>query len=210
MNKIIEDLNWRYSTKKFDTEKQISTDDLNTIMEAFRLTASSYGLEPWKLFLVKNKEIKQSLLEHSWNQNQVVEAPYLLVFARNNAKFDDMVDQYFQNISEIRNVDIESLDGFRWMVNSMSSSYSEPELRNWMDKQVYIALWNILNVLAGLRIDSCAMEGVMPEKYDEVLGLKEKWYATVLALPIGYRAEDDKYVEVKKVRFPIDKVTEII
>ena len=65
MNKNIENLNWRYATKAFDVSKKISNEDLETIIEAFRLTPSSLGLQPWKLVIVQNQSIKESLVEHS-------------------------------------------------------------------------------------------------------------------------------------------------
>jgi nitroreductase len=102
MNKIIEDLNWRYATKAFDPTKNITQEQLKTILEAFRLSASSFGLQPWKLFVVKNQEKKQALLEHSWYQKQVVDAPYHLVFARNDADTDTLVQEFIDDIAQTR------------------------------------------------------------------------------------------------------------
>ena len=210
MSKIIEDLNWRYATKSFDTNKEVSQEDLKTILEAFRLSASSFGLQPWKLFVVKNSEKKQALLEHSWYQKQVIEAPYHLVFARNNSENEVLVQEFLDDIISTRNVTTESLDEYKQMMLGFLSRLSQDEKDTWANKQVYIALGSLMTVLAEMRIDSCAMEGINPEKYDEILGLTQKWFSTVVALPIGYRSPEDKYSELEKVRFPIDKMTEII
>lgn len=210
MNKIIQDLNWRYATKAFDPTKEVSEKDLETILEAFRLSASSFGLQPWKLFVVKNSEKKQALLEHSWFQKQVVDAPYHLVFARNDIDNETLVQEFVDDIVQTRNVTTESLEEYKQMMLGFLSRMSVEEKNIWANKQVYIALGSLMVVLAEMKIDSCAMEGINPAKYDEILGFTEKGFSTVVALPIGYRSSDDKYADLEKVRFPIEKMTEII
>jgi nitroreductase len=116
MKKIIEDLNWRYATKTFDPSKDIAESDLETILEAFRLSASSFGLQPWKLFVIKNAEKKHALLEHSWYQKQVVDAPYHLVFARNDADTDILVQEFIDDIAQTRGVTTESLEEYKQMM----------------------------------------------------------------------------------------------
>ncbi len=210
MNKIIENLNWRYATKSFDPSKNVSDEDLQTILEAFRLSASSFGLQPWKLFVVKSQDLKEKLLPFSWNQAQVTQAPYHLVFARNTVDWNTLVNEFIQDTADTRGVDLETLQGYKDMMLNFLANMSEEQKTVWANKQVYIALGSLMTILAEMRIDSCAMEGISPADYDEVLGLKDKWFASVVALPIGYRAEDDKYSSLEKVRFPIEKVTEIL
>lgn len=210
MNKIIENLNWRYATKAFDPSKNVSDEDLQTILEAFRLSASSFGLQPWKLFVVKSQDLKEKLLPHSWNQAQVTQAPYHLVFARNDIDSQTLVDEFVSDIAQTRGVDLESLQGYKDMMSGFLSNMSEEDKIVWANKQVYIALGNVMTVLAEMKIDSCAMEGISPADYDEILGLTDKGFSTVVALPIGYRAKDDKYASLEKVRFPVEKVTEIL
>jgi nitroreductase len=140
MNKIIKDLNWRYATKEFDTTKMVSEEDLNTIIESFRLTASSFGLQPWKLFIVKDSEKKQALLEHSWYQKQVVDAPYHLVFARNIVADSELVQDFIDDTAVTRNVDLESLEEYKQMMLGFLSRMSEDEKTTWANKQIYIAL----------------------------------------------------------------------
>jgi nitroreductase len=158
MNKIIEDLNWRYATRAFDSSKNISEADLETILEAFKLSASSFGLQPWKMFVVKDSEKKQALLEHSWYQKQVVDAPLHLVFARNDIDNETLVQEFINDISETRNVSTESLDEYKQMMLGFLSRMSVEEKNIWANKQIYIALGNLMTVLAEMRIDSCAME----------------------------------------------------
>jgi nitroreductase len=116
MNKIIDDLNWRYATKEFDSTKTVSEEDLNTIIESFRLSASSFGLQPWKLFIVKDSEKKQALLEHSWYQKQVTQSQYHLVFARNTANSETLVQDFIQDTADTREVTIDSLEEYKQMM----------------------------------------------------------------------------------------------
>lgn len=140
----------------------------------------------------------------------MVDAPYHLVFARNDADDKILVQEFIDDIAVTRNVTTDSLEEYKQMMLGFLSRMSEEEKNTWANKQIYIALWNLMTVLAEMRIDSCAMEGIIPNKYDEILGLTEKWFSTVVALPIGYRTSEDKYSELAKVRFPIEKMTEII
>jgi nitroreductase len=140
MNKIIEDLNWRYATKAFDPTKEVAEKDLETILEAFRLSASSFGLQPWKLFVVKNAEKKHALLEHSWFQKQVVDAPYHLVFARNDADNIILVQEFIDDIAQTRNVTTDTLEEYKQMMLGFLSRMSEDEKNTWANKQIYIAL----------------------------------------------------------------------
>jgi nitroreductase len=158
MNKIIEDLNWRYATKAFDSSKNISEADLETILEAFKLSASSFGLQPWKMFVVKDSNKKQALLEHSWYQKQVVDAPLHLVFARNDIDNETLVQEFINDIAKTRDVTTESLEEYKQMMLGFLSRMSIEEKNIWANKQIYIALGNLMTVLAEMRIDSCAME----------------------------------------------------
>lgn len=210
MNKNIENLNWRYATKAFDASKKISKEDLETIIEAFRLTPSSLGLQPWKLVIVQNQSIKESLVEHSWGQQQIANCSDLLVLARKNDFWDKNIEDYVTNIMETRSATKESVQWYEDMMKWYLSQMDEVQKEIWMDKQIYIALWNLMTVCADMHIDSCPVEWFTPAKYDEILGLEEKWLSSVVVLPIGYRDISDKYSELKKVRFPTDSIIEMI
>jgi len=84
MSQIIDDLNWRYATKAFNPTKKVSKQDLETIVEAFKLSPSSFGLQPWKLVIVQDQKTKDSLVEHSWGQQQISNCSDLLVLTRKN------------------------------------------------------------------------------------------------------------------------------
>lgn len=210
MNKIIEDLNWRYATKAFDKNKKVSKEDLDTIIEAFRLSPSSFWLEPWKLIIVENTETREKLLEHSWNQKQIVDASHLLVFTRVNDIKSSHMDKFLDNNSKISWASREDLKWYENMMKGYFSPMDENSLKLWSHEQINIALWFVMSVLSRLRIDSCAVWGFNPEKYDEILWLKEKWLSSVVVLPIWYRDESDKYISKPKIRFPKEQVFEVI
>lgn len=210
MNKMIEDLNWRYATKAFDPSKKVSEEDLKTIIEAFRLSASSFGLQPWKLVIVQDQKIKDSLIEHSWGQAQIWNCSDLLVFTRKNNFSSDDVEAFSKDIQKTRGASQEDVQGYEDMMKWFVSAMDEDALKVWTEKQIYIALGNIMTVCAHMKIDSCPVEWFIAQKYDEILGLTEKWLSSVVVLPIWYRDSDDKYADLKKVRFPTEEVIEYV
>lgn len=197
---VLEKLKWRYATKKFDPTKKLGEPQLQVLKEAFNLTATSYGLQPVKLLIIADDSLKQRLVEHSWGQKQVADASHLLVFCIINDIGEQYVINYFERVKNIRNTPDEILKPFRsFLANDFSNKTSE-EIKAWATKQAYLAMGNLLTVCALEGIDSCPMEGIAPEKYDEVLQLPEKGLHTVLAMPVGFRAQDDIFANFKKVR----------
>ncbi len=197
---IIESLQWRYATKKFDNTKILPQEKINTLIEAFNLTATSYGLQPLKLVVIKNKELQKQLTEHSWNQQQVADASHVLVLCIENAVGEDYISKYFDNVKATRNTPDEILKPFKDHLVDSFKKKPEAEIHNWASKQAYLAMGNLLTVCAVEEIDACPMEGFIAEKYDEILTLNDRGLTSVLVLPVGYRAHDDMFSEFKKVR----------
>lgn len=201
MTKIIDSLNWRYATKIFDENKKISETDLEEIIETFRLTPSSFWLEPWKLIIVENTEIRKELQIHSWNQSQITKASHLLVFARVKSIDEKYIDKFLNNSVKITWASRADLKWYEDMMKNYFSNMDENSKILWWNQQVFLALWNVMNTLAQKEIDSCAIWGFDSKKYDEILKLDEKWLASVVVLPIWYRSNEDKYALKPKVRF---------
>jgi nitroreductase len=197
---IIDSLKWRYATKKFDANRFLDDNQIETLKEAFNLTATSYGLQPIRLVVIKNKELQEQLVEHSWNQRQVADASHLLVICIENTVDEAYIDTYFDRVKAIRNTPDEILAPFKEFMMGSFKDKTQEELKTWSSKQAYIALGNLLTVCGTTQIDSCPMEGFIPEKYDEVLGLEAHGLSSVLVLPVGHRAEDDMFADFKKVR----------
>jgi nitroreductase len=197
---FIENQNWRYATKKFDTSKKVSEEDLNILKEAIKLSASSYGLQPYTIIIIEDIELRKKIQPAAWGQSQIVDASHLIVFA-NSVDFNDKhVDDYIENIAETRNIPIESIKGYGDFMKSKITSLPEEQKNNWTAKQTYLALGNLLNAAAELKIDATPMEGFDPVAINEILDLDSKGLNTALIATIGYRHTDDGTQFLPKVR----------
>ena len=204
---IIESLQWRYAVKKFDADKELTNKQINTLKEAFNLTATSYGLQPVSLVIVKNKEIQKQLVEFSFNQEQIAQASHILILCIPKKYDSQNVEKYFSLVKEIRNTPDDILNPFKeYMLNDVETK-TQQDLFLWNKNQAYIALGNLLTVCAVEKIDACPMEGFVPEKYDEILELDKKNLQSILVIPVGFRAEDDFMKDLKKVRKKIENTT---
>jgi nitroreductase len=202
----LQNLQWRYAVKKFDNNKFLTEEQIYILKEAFNLTATSYGLQPIKLIVIKNKELQQQLVAHSWNQKQVAQASHVLVLCVDTRMNIDDVEHYFARVQEIRETPDEIINPFRNFLKDVIANKSSEDLISWAKNQAYLAMGNLLTVCANEQIDSCPMEGFIPEKYDEVLDLASKNLASVLVLPVGFRAEDDFMKDQKKVRKELSEI----
>ncbi len=200
MNHFLETQNWRYATKKFDASKKISTEDLNTLKEAIRLSSSSYGLQPYQVIIVENPELRAELLAAAYGQSQVVDASHLIIFANEMNVGDDAVEKYLSRIGVTRNIPVESLAGFGNYMKGTINNLAEDAKNIWASKQTYLALGNLLNAAAELKIDVTPMEGFNPAQVNEILGLDKLGLNASLMATIGYRHEDDATQHLKKVR----------
>lgn len=200
MSHFLENQNWRYATKKFDAAKKITTEDLNTLKEAIRLSSSSYGLQPYKVIIVENPELRAQLQPAAYGQSQIVDASHLIIFANQTNIGDTEIDSYIKNISETRNIPNESLSGFGDYMKSNITSLSEDARNTWASKQTYLALGNLLNAAAELKIDVTPMEGFIPAKVNEILGLDKLGLNASLIATLGYRHAEDATQHHKKVR----------
>lgn len=200
MSKFIESQNWRYATKKFDTNKKISEADLETLKEAIRLSSSSYGLQPYKVLIVENPELRAKIQPAAWGQSQIVDASHLFVFANMLNVGEKEIDTYVNNIAETRGIPVENIAGYGDFMKSKIASLPEDAKNTWTAKQTYLALGNLLNAAAELKIDATPMEGFEPEKVNEILGLSELGLNATLIATVGYRHEEDINQHVKKVR----------
>jgi len=200
MSHFLENQSWRYATKKFDANKKISTEDLNTLKEAIRMSSSSYGLQPYKVIIVENPELRAQLLSAAYGQSQIVDASHLIVFA-NEINFGEAgIINFSKNMSETRGIPLESIQGYVDYMKSSITGLPEEARNVWTSKQTYLALGNLMNAAAELKIDVTPMEGFMPAKVNEILGLDKLGLNASLIAPIGYRHEEDATQHHKKVR----------
>lgn len=202
----IDKLKWRYATKKFDITKKLSDAQISTLKEAFNLTATSYGLQTMKLVVVEDLQKRSEIFPAAYNQKQVVEASHLLVICIQDNVTDKDVDTYYQQLQNERQTPVEILEPYKNQLKSVIQKMEHSKREEWTIRQAYIALGNLMTVCAFEDIDSCPMEGFIPEEVDRILNLKAHNLKSVLLLPVGFRAENDMFASFKKVRKPLDEV----
>ena len=210
MNTFIENQNWRYATKKFNSDKKISNSDLEILKEAIQLSSSSYGLQPYKVLIIENEEIRKQLQPASWGQSQITDASHLFVFASVTNVDAEYITRYAENMAKTRNIPFDSVKGYAdFMIGNITTLTPEKQII-WAQKQAYLALGNLLNAAAELKIDVTPMEGFLPEQYNEILGLTEKRLHATLVATIGYRHDEDDTQHYAKVRKPKSELFETI
>lgn len=197
---ILTALNWRYAVKKF-SEEIITEDKLNKLLEATRLSASAFGLQPYKVLVVKSGEIKKQLVKHSFGQDKVLYCSHLIIFAAQTNLGMNSVDKYIQTHSEQTGLDVTKLADYEAMIKNFIQIRTKKERLELAEQQIYLALGNMLTSAALLEIDTCPMSGFNPQGYDKVLGLADQNLTTTVICPIGKRASDDAYATIPKVRF---------
>lgn len=200
MNNYIKQLKWRYATKKFDISKKVSGDDLEQLLEAVQLSASSYGLQPYHVFVISDPEIRKLLKPVCWDQSQIVEASHLIVFTNKTSFSEELVDTYLQNVSQTREIPQDNLKGYGDFMKSKLLALTDEEKARWTSRQTYIALGNLLSAAALLKIDACPMEGFNPEAVNKILRLEEKQLNAAVIAAVGYRSGEDETQHYKKVR----------
>lgn len=207
-NEIIhKQLNWRYACKKFDPTKIIREQDWNILLESLRLSASSYGLQPWKFIVVQTPEIRKQLQDQSYGRTPVTEASHFVVLTYKEKLDEAHIDRFISETAKSRGVEPTSLAGFKdMMVGDLIKGPRSQTINWWAQRQVYIAMGSLLTTAALMEIDTLPMEGLVAAGYDKVLGLEGSGYKTLAAIACGYRSADDKYQHSKKVRFAASEV----
>jgi nitroreductase len=203
--KVITDLKWRYATKKFDKDFQLTQDQVKVLVEAFNLTATSYGLQPVKLIVVSDQALQDAMVDHCFGQRQPADASHVLVLCTSHVD-TDYVKAYFKMVQSIRGTAEGILKPFEEFLTDSFSKKTVDEIEAWARNQAYLIMGNLLTVCAAQRIDSCPMEGFEPAGIDKLLKLDKVKLKSALLLPVGRRADDDFMAAEKKVRQPIDKM----
>lgn len=200
MSDLLNSLKWRYATKKYDATRKVSEADLATIKEAVRLSVSSMGLQPYKILVIENPEIREKLKAAAYNQTPITEASQLIVFANEVNVGEKQIEGYLNNIAQERQIPKESLQGFSDMLYGAINGFSEEGRNTWTAKQTYIALSTLIAAAATLQIDATPMEGFNAAQFNEILGLDQLGLNAAVIATIGYRHEEDATQHFKKVR----------
>ena len=197
---IIKQLNWRYAVKEFNSNRELSVGIEDALKDSIILSPSAFGLQPYRVLWVKDPLLREELVQYSWGQKKVEQSNLLIVFCSELNIDDNYIDNYINRISEVRSVSVTDLSVFSRSMKSHFSKMDDRQKHEWAARQTYIALGNLLTVCAGLYIDACPMEGFLNDKYDEILGLKEKGLHSEVIVAIGFRSANDLTQFQQKVR----------
>ncbi|ASB50836.1 NAD(P)H-dependent oxidoreductase [Alkalitalea saponilacus] len=207
---ILKQLNWRYAIKKFDKSKKLSKEQLDLLIDAVRMAPTSYGVQPFELYVIEDAAVREKLSEAAYGQPQVTEASQVFVFAAKKDVTVADIEEYVARTATVQGVTVEDLKGFRDMMVGSLEGKSPEERFNWAARQVYITLGFLLTTAAMGAIDACPMEGFDNNGFDEILGLKEKGLNAVVMATVGFRSDEDVYSKRPKVRKELkDFVTKV-
>jgi len=200
-NHTIDALNWRYATKVFDSTRTLSAEQETIILESLRLSASSFGLQPWKFIVVRDGAKRQELRKAAWDQGQITDSSLLVVLATPKNVDAKLVAAYIDSVSTIEHVDRKNLAGYETMINNSITAKGEANARDWAARQAYVAMGTALLAAAENAIDACPMEGFDPARFDSILGLDKLGFESRAVIAFGFRSSTDKHATETKVRF---------
>lgn len=203
---IIDALQWRYATKRFDENKQVSDADIQTLQEAVNLAATSYGLQPFRVVLVTDPAVKEQLRAASYNQPQLTESSHVFVFANMLEVSPEYVDGFINLLADTRGIPVDAVQGYADYIKGSLATKDAAFVKDWTRRQAYIALGTLLAAAAELHIDTCPMEGFDPAQFDEILGLTEKGLSACVMATVGYRSAEDQTQHAAKVRLPLNEL----
>ena len=207
---LLDALSWRYATKVFDPARTIPADLWAALEQTLVLTPSSFGLQPYHFLVITDPAVKAQLKAASWGQGQVTDCSHLVVFLAKRTLTEADVDHYLARITEVRGGNPEDLTAYRaMMVGTLVKGPRAANVAEWAARQSYIALGQFMAAAALLGLDACPMEGLDAAQYDQILGLEGSPFTTIVACPVGYRGEGDKYATQAKVRFLTEELVEL-
>ncbi|MDB5187537.1 MAG: NAD(P)H-dependent oxidoreductase [Candidatus Kaiserbacteria bacterium] len=203
-------MHWRAAVKSYDTSKKLSPEQLDMLLESVRLAPSSAGLQPYIMFVVDKPEIRQKLRAAGYNQAQITDASHFFVFAVPTNLTESLAAHYIDVVAQVRDVPRDTLGGLEAMVTGAITSKPVETRAEWATRQAYLALGVLITAAAVEGIDCSPMEGFDPAQFDEILGLKELNMKSVVMVAAGFRAEDDAYSTLTKVRYPREELIVIV
>ena len=202
MSEFLEAMQFRHACKRFDQEKQISEEQLETILEVGRMSPSSFGMEPWRMIVVQNDNLRKALKPSCWNQSQITESSVLIVFTtdNNSVKSDQ---SYVKKMFKRRELPDEAVQTYLGVYKNYLADIENDEilLQNWTAKQCYIACANMMTYAATVKIDSCAIEGFDKDAVEAILDLEEGRHVALMCA-FGYRLNtqgDHKRLSLKEI-----------
>ena len=203
---LIEDLNWRHAVKAYDSTKKVSQEDLNTILEAARLAPTSSGLQPFRVIVIENQELKEKMVKGALNPEVMRDSSHVLVFAAWDSYSNEKIDKVYDHHTDVRDLPQGRFNSYTDMIKEMYNAQTPEQHFAHTARQTYIALGLAMAQAAELKIDATPAEGFNNQIVDEILELKELGLKSVTLLYLGYRdTENDWLSNMKKVRIPMEE-----
>ncbi len=200
---LLDTLEWRYATKKYDPTKKVAQEDVDKILEAARMAPSSSGLQQFRVIVITNQELKEKIVPVAWGQQIVADSSHLLVFAGWDSYTDERIDSTFDKMNALRGLPLDTTDEYKNRLKAQLSSLSVEQQAAHAAKQAYIAFGLAIAQAAELGVDATPMEGFSNAELDELLGLDKLGLKSAVMLPLGYRMEEqDWLLKLKKFRLP--------
>ncbi|OHD80876.1 MAG: hypothetical protein A3D90_08620 [Sulfuricurvum sp. RIFCSPHIGHO2_02_FULL_43_9] len=202
MSEFLNAMAFRHACKVFDAEKQIPAEQFESMLEVVRSSPSSFGMEPWRVIVVRNPNLRKALKSACWNQNQITECSELVVFTTDNDTVRSGTP-YVRKMFERRGLSPEAVDTYMEVYKNYLEPIEEDEvlLENWTAKQCYIAMANMMTYAATLEIDSCPIEGFEKEEVEAILDL-EYGHSVAVICAFGYRVKaqsEQKRLSIKQI-----------
>ncbi|WP_462317454.1 NAD(P)H-dependent oxidoreductase [Marinilabilia sp.] len=202
---LLDKFEWRYATKRFDTNRKLGPEQVNYLLKAANLAPSSYGIQPFAVAMIEDEDMKARLSPAAYNQPQVTEASHLFVFAVRTDVSEKDVDEFVERIVKTRKVSREDVAEYEAVMKGSINKRSPESRFNWASRQAYISLGFLLAAGATQDIDVCPMEGFNKQKFDEILGLTERGFSSIAMAAAGYRSAEDTTAQDKKVRKSLEE-----
>ncbi|MGQ1948254.1 NAD(P)H-dependent oxidoreductase [Geofilum sp. OHC36d9] len=203
---LLDNLNWRYATKKYDATKKVAEEDVKKIVEAARMAPTSSGLQQFRVIVITDQALKEKIVPVAMGQDIVAECSHLLVFAAWDKYTEERIDNAYNFITDERDLPRGRFSSYTDRLKAMYLQQSAEENFVHTARQAYIGFGLAIAQAAELKVDSTPMEGFVPAELDELLGLRQMGLRSVTILPLGYRAEEgDWLADMKKVRIPEDE-----
>ena len=203
---LLEDLKWRHAVKAYDSSRKVSTEDLNKILEAARLAPTSSGLQPFRIIVVENSELKNKMVKGALNPEVMRDCSHVLVFAAWDQYSAEKIDKVYDHHTDVRDLPKGRFDSYTNQLKKIYGAQTPDEQFAHTARQSYISLALAMAQAAELRIDCTPAEGFSNDVVDEVLELRERGLRSVTLLYLGYRDADADWMStMKKVRIPMDE-----
>lgn len=199
---LLENLNWRYATKKYDPTKKVAQEDVDKIIEAARLAPTSSGLQQFRVIVVTDQKLKEKIVPIAWGQEIVKDCSHLLVFAAWDRYTEERIDKIYDYTTDERGLPRGQFGSYTDKLKAMYLPQTAEENFVHTARQAYIGFGLSIAQAAEQKVDCTPMEGFTGAELDELLDLKSKGLKSVTLLPLGYREENDWLAPMKKVRNP--------